>query len=368
MASPAEIEQLLPDTLPDDFGDWDSGDSPATPPVSPGGFEAPPDFRAVPKQPAQPVRRGGPQATVARKVVASSNAASPIRPKGVVADETRNRASRRAAAMRDADEVIFQSIRPNNAGMEKRKLTSKKWIIVAAASAGLVMVLLVLIPLLYHGSFPMLRHAANAQPAAANTQPGANALKPSPSMQLTSGTQQAADAQPATDTTEENPPQVQSKMMHDQLTAPTKIPHNLKLNAADEAPSSLGLGAANMAGQGGNGAIGNVFSGHAQPKVNAPSPQTVTVSTGVAGGLLIHSNPPIYPAIAKSAHVSGTVVLKATISKSGVVENVHFVSGPTMLSQAALDAVRTWRYKPYKLNNEPVEIETTINVVFTLGG
>ena len=65
--------------------------------------------------------------------------------------------------------------------------------------------------------------------------------------------------------------------------------------------------------------------------------------------------------------MQGTVVLQATISKSGTIENLRVMSGPAMLQQAALDAVRTWRYRPYLLNGEPVEVETTVNVVFTMG-
>jgi protein TonB len=84
--------------------------------------------------------------------------------------------------------------------------------------------------------------------------------------------------------------------------------------------------------------------------------------------MLIQKTQPIYPPIAKAARVSGTVVLQATISKTGSIENLHVVNGPAMLQQAAMDAVRTWRYKPYLLNNEPVEVETTVNVIFTLGG
>jgi periplasmic protein TonB len=77
---------------------------------------------------------------------------------------------------------------------------------------------------------------------------------------------------------------------------------------------------------------------------------------------------PQYPAIAKAARIQGTVVLQATISKAGGIENLRVVSGPPMLQQAAMDAVRSWRYKPYLLNGDPVEVETTVNVVFNLGG
>ena len=84
--------------------------------------------------------------------------------------------------------------------------------------------------------------------------------------------------------------------------------------------------------------------------------------------MLLDKITPQYPAIAKAARIQGTVVLQATISKSGSIENLRVVSGPPMLQQAAMDAVRTWRYKPYLLNGDPVEVETTVNVVFNLGG
>jgi len=83
---------------------------------------------------------------------------------------------------------------------------------------------------------------------------------------------------------------------------------------------------------------------------------------------LLQKTIPIYPPIAKAARVSGTVILQATISKTGTIENLRVISGPAMLQQSALEAVKSWRYRPYLLNNEPVEVETTVNVVFSLGG
>jgi protein TonB len=76
---------------------------------------------------------------------------------------------------------------------------------------------------------------------------------------------------------------------------------------------------------------------------------------------------PVYPPIAKVAGVGGTVVLAAVISKQGTIENLRVVSGPPMLQQAARDAVSAWRYRPFLLNGEPVAVETTVNVVFSLG-
>jgi protein TonB len=105
----------------------------------------------------------------------------------------------------------------------------------------------------------------------------------------------------------------------------------------------------------------------APPKVQAAPPKKVNISGGVAQGLLLQKTQPSYPPIAKAARVSGTVVLQATISKTGTITNLRVLSGPEMLRQAALDAVRSWRYRPYLLNNEPVEVDTTVNVIFTLG-
>ena len=99
----------------------------------------------------------------------------------------------------------------------------------------------------------------------------------------------------------------------------------------------------------------------AQPKLQ----QKVTVSSGVAQGLLVHQVTPRYPSQARQAHVVGTVILQALIAKDGTVRNLHAVSGPPMLTQAAVDAVKQWHYKPYYLDGQPVEAETQISVKFT---
>jgi len=75
---------------------------------------------------------------------------------------------------------------------------------------------------------------------------------------------------------------------------------------------------------------------------------------------------PSYPPEAKKAGVQGRVVLDATISKEGSVVGLHAASGPEMLRQSALDAVHQWKYKPYLLNGNPVEVKTTINIIYTL--
>jgi TonB family protein len=105
------------------------------------------------------------------------------------------------------------------------------------------------------------------------------------------------------------------------------------------------------------------------PRTSTGAPITkLSISSGVMAKMLVEKTIPQYPAIAKAARIQGTVVLEATISKTGLMQHLRVISGPPMLQQAALDAVRSWRYKPYRLNGDPVEVETTVNVVFNLGG
>jgi protein TonB len=85
-------------------------------------------------------------------------------------------------------------------------------------------------------------------------------------------------------------------------------------------------------------------------------------------GNLIYRVQPIYPEIARLARIQGPVVLRAVISKAGTIENLALESGHPALVPAAINAVKQWRYRPYLLNNEPVEVETEITVNFVLGG
>ena len=163
---------------------------------------------------------------------------------------------------------------------------------------------------------------------------------------------------------------VVSELLNNQLTAPTKIPHEIKMVKEEAAPPSAGV--AGMEGMGGSaggvmgGVLGSLGTGPA-PKIQAAPPKKVVVSSGVMQGNRIGGEMPTYPAIAKAARIQGTVVLQATISRGGTIENLHVISGPPMLQSAAMEAVRGWRYKPYLLNGEPVEVETQVNVVFSLG-
>ena len=155
------------------------------------------------------------------------------------------------------------------------------------------------------------------------------------------------------------------------LRQPTKIPQKVAIIKDEEpAPANAGvMGGVPGGVPGGSmgGVIGGII-GSARNNLPTVSVDRVRVSSGVASGNLINKVQPVYPPIARTNRIAGQVVLHALISKSGNIENLQVVSGHPMLTQSALEAVRQWKYKPYLLNGEPVEVETTIQVNFNLGG
>ena len=166
-------------------------------------------------------------------------------------------------------------------------------------------------------------------------------------------------------------PQIQhvqkvSEIVDGALRTPSKIPKKIQMIKEEEAPASTGVTGGVVGGVPGgsaNGVIGGII-GSAAPPPKVATPQKLRVSSGVAEGLKVHDVTPTYPQMARIAHIQGDVLLQATISKSGVIENLRAVQGHPILIQAAMDAVKQWKYKPYILNGEPVEVETTIKVQF----
>ena len=150
------------------------------------------------------------------------------------------------------------------------------------------------------------------------------------------------------------------------MVAPTVIPKTVSI-VKDEAPVIYSNSAAGV--DGGTGSVlGGILGNVAPPPPKPAAPQRIRVGGNVEAGARINNVTPEYPAIAKVAHISGTVVLHAIIAKDGTIQELSFVSGPPMLVKSAMDAVKQWRYKPYLLNGDPVEVETTINVDFSFGG
>jgi protein TonB len=103
-----------------------------------------------------------------------------------------------------------------------------------------------------------------------------------------------------------------------------------------------------------------------QSKLPTPVLQTLNVSQGVSQGLLLRKVQPTYPANALRLRLEGAVQVLATISKNGNISAVKVLSGDPQLAHAAVDAVKQWKYKPYLLNGEPVEIQTQVTVNFKL--
>lgn len=118
-----------------------------------------------------------------------------------------------------------------------------------------------------------------------------------------------------------------------------------------------------------NGVLPGILTpGAASPPLPPKPPMPrLRVSQGVVEGLLVHQVKPIYPHLAMQTHTQGDVVLHAIIGRDGTVTSLQLVSGHALLTPAAIDAVRQWRYRPYTLNGEPVEVETLITVRFVLG-
>jgi periplasmic protein TonB len=162
-----------------------------------------------------------------------------------------------------------------------------------------------------------------------------------------------------------------------QLRTPTKIPTKVEMIKEDVAPPAIASTGGVVGGVPGGipgGQVGGVIGGiisstsslAAVPKFVPTVPQRIRISQGVTKGLLIHRVEPTYPTLAKAARVQGEVVLTAIISTTGEIENLQLVSGHPMLVPDAIAAVKQWRYKPYLLNGQPVEVETTITVIFSL--
>jgi periplasmic protein TonB len=152
------------------------------------------------------------------------------------------------------------------------------------------------------------------------------------------------------------------------LMQPHSIPHEVAVFKEAELPPDVINNA---------GATGGVFGGipgqgmgtaMAPPPPKPTAPQRVKQGGNVTAASILNQTRPVYPALARQARIQGNVVLHAIIDKEGKVAQLEVISGHPLLVQSALDAVKQWRYKPTQLNGDPVEVDTTITVTFTMGG
>jgi periplasmic protein TonB len=235
-----------------------------------------------------------------------------------------------------------------------REGTRKSWTVTVAAmgQAGILMVLVV-IPLIFTEVLPkataQLFLLAPPPPAAAPRPPAGIVTEPRHSITHV-----------------------------DALRSPSMIPRKIEDLKEDVTPQPMEvIGVANGTGNGENGQANGVLNGILNgvgvgnvappPPPVAPAQHRVRVGGQVQAAKMIRQVQPAYPSVARNARVQGTVVLHAVISKDGSVQELTYLSGPALLMRAAMDAVREWKYQPTLLNGEPVEVDTTISVIFTLG-
>jgi protein TonB len=154
------------------------------------------------------------------------------------------------------------------------------------------------------------------------------------------------------------------------LMQPRAIPKDVAVFKEAELPPDV----INNSNQGGvfgglpgQGNIGGMAPAAPPPPPKAATPSRIKQGGQVTAASIITQTHPVYPPLARQARIQGTVVLHAIIDKDGKVAQLEVVSGHPLLVQSALDAVKQWRYKPTLLNGDPVEVDTTIQVTFTMG-
>lgn len=166
---------------------------------------------------------------------------------------------------------------------------------------------------------------------------------------------------------------VQRIIQAGKMMAPTVIPKQVAMIKEEELPPDVGYTGVSggvpggVAGGQAGGVMGGILGGVSNmPPPPKEGPKRIRVGGNVQAAKLINQVRPGYPPLAKQARISGTVRLHAVIAKDGSVVQLEVLSGHPLLVQSALDAVRRWRYQPTTLNGDPVEVDTIIEVVFTL--
>jgi len=224
------------------------------------------------------------------------------------------------------------------------RTSSRYWMIATSSLQAIVMAAVILIPLLYPEALP--RSAVMAK-LTVPVPPRAAAPRP---VQTVKAIHAAAASNPLV-----------------VPTTPAKITI-VKDDAPPQMENTVAMGPTSPSGPVGVPFALSVASTPLPFVKVAAKPGRQSVSSGVMAGKILTKTVPSYPAIARAAHVSGAVVLHASISKTGAIEGLTVVSGPEMLRAAAVEAVKSWRYMPYLLNGEATEVETTVTVNFNLGG
>ena len=229
---------------------------------------------------------------------------------------------------------------------------------------------------------PAVAPALSPAPAAATPDPSLTTDAPSTTAPAAPQSQPDAAPLPESNTSAPAKPVTPSRIVIDvaetpapKSAPPAKAPLVVKSNSAqtarpeppaDEtvqppAPGMLAVAANNADSR----ALSGIVSSTAV-SVPRPAPQMYRISQGVSEGMITRRVQPVYPPQAFQMRVQGAVEMEAVISKTGSIANVKVLRGDAVLARAAVNAVRQWKYKPYYLNGEPVEVQTQITVNFKL--
>jgi protein TonB len=240
------------------------------------------------------------------------------------------------------DDLVISSVNP--------KKTNTTWTVILSTSVQLgIVVFMILLPLIYTEALPKgLMNTFLVAPAPPPPPP-----PPAPVIKIVKP--------------------IQKLIQQGKLVTPTVIPKKVNvIKEAEEPPDVVGMVGGvpgGIAGGSAGGVLGGIIGGAGSGPPPPPRPKTpLRVGGNVMMASLVRQPLPIYPQIAKTAHISGTVILHAIIGTDGTVQDLQYISGPPLLMRAAMDAVKQWRYKPTMLNGEPTAVDTTVSVVFTLGG
>lgn len=247
----------------------------------------------------------------------------------------------------------------------------KKWITIGSiGGVALLALVFILVRMLSSGKPTLAKQTTAPQAAPA---PLSSAVKPSPSTPLPSSRELAASdaslataaGQPAAATAAQSQPAgVDAQAMNDQLAAARKIQQG-DLKTREDAPPPSGFNSAGIDGATDANSIGGVFNQKPGPTVTYVPYDVVTIAPAVANGLVLQKTAPVFPANAWYSYANGKVLLQVKVSRTGTVETASYLSGPREFRQAALDAVKSWRYKPYLVDNIAREFQTTVEVTFT---
>ena len=166
----------------------------------------------------------------------------------------------------------------------------------------------------------------------------------------------------------------QFNVLPGRIMQPSRVPNSIA-KGNDEPASLAPIGDIGRGPDVGNLAFGaggplpwNISGAHPIPSTRPVTTVREFRTSKLMEGNLIRRIAPAYPPLARSARIQGSVVVFALISKAGTIENLQVLSGHPMLVASAIEAIRQWRYRPYILNSEPIEVETQITVTFSLAG